>query len=610
MSSDIAAYLERIDELTSQGDLVGAWRLLQSRRPEHSEDPGISAATGRLLRLRGRHVEARALLDRTLQDAADDTRVQVELAYIARDLGEREVAQAWFERAYRHSTEGEKWVLEWIELLRGLGRFDLAQRVAATYCERVPMDALGWFTLGLMYQLGGRHDLALDAYQRAMRLDQSVSMLRNNMAAAYIELGSHDEAQSLLEDVLRDESTNALAWTNLATVLLKRRDPAAAQVAVERACALAPDYPIALQTCVNVLSELQEWDRALYCAQRASGLEPGSKSFTWTLAMLQLLRGDYVTGWVSHEARWDGSPELRDTLPTLSAPRWTGESLEGKTLFVWSEQGYGDVLQFVRFLPLIAGIVSHAGGKLVFCCFASLFQLVQRSMGHEVGTIVAHDQPLSWPGYDFQLPLASLPLTLAVTPDQLPVTTSYLRADRTKVNAWRARSTKRASKLRVGLAWTGSRAHQRNPFRSVNPLAFASALSVVDGVDFVSVQVGGGDEAEVMCEAGLSLADPTSELASFDDTAALLQSLDLVITVCTSVAHLAGALGVPAWVLLDVRPHWVWMTERIDSPWYPSIRLYRQQAYGQWDPVLAQVARDLASLVGTGAPQPVQRGGE
>ncbi|APA89142.1 tetratricopeptide repeat protein [Paraburkholderia sprentiae WSM5005] len=605
----MASFVERIEELTTQGDLVGAWRLLDAHGALHAGESGVASATARLLRLRGRHAEARELLERTLSDAPDDARVMIELAYVARDLGEREVAHDWFERAYRDSAQGEPWVLDWIELLRDLSRLDLARRLAVTYCERVPSDARGWFLFGLVCQLDKRHDLALSAYEHAMRLDPTVPMLRNNMAAAYIDTRRCDDAQALLKNVLRDEPGNALAWTNLGTALLLSGDPAAAQVAAERACALAPDYPVALSCYTNVLSELQQWDMALHVAQRAAQREPANMSHAWALAMQQLLRGDYTAGWLNHEARWDGSPELSGTSPNWSMPRWSGQSLAGRTLLVWSEQGHGDVLQFARFLPLMASNVRQAGGKLIFLCYASLLTLMRRSLGDEVETIIPHDQPLPPTGIDYHLPLASLPLTLGVMPDQLPVATSYLHADHVKVDAWRARRERETARLKVGLVWSGGRTHQRNPLRSVDPLALARALGAVQDVDFVSVQLGAADEAAAMREAGLRLSDPSGELASFDDTAALLRSLDLVITVCTSVAHLAGALGVPAWVLLDVRPHWAWMLERRDSPWYPSIRLYRQRDYGQWEPVLAQVAHDLAALAGTAPLPPAQRAG-
>jgi hypothetical protein len=281
----------------------------------------------------------------------------------------------------------------------------------------------------------------------------------------------------------------------------------------------------------------------------------------------------------------------------MPAQRWQGHSLAGKTLFVWSEQGNGDVIQWVRFLPIIAERVRCEGGKLVFCCYSGLSTLVRRSLGEHVDVFVTHEQ-FPYPPHDFHLPLASLPLILNVTLDQLPVGTAYLKADATKVDAWSARLPVRSGRFRVGLVWSGSRTHQRNPLRAVDPLAYARTFSHFQSIDFVSVQLDGESEVQAMCDEGLRVIDHTGELTSFDDTAALLQSMDLVITVCTSAAHLAGSLGVQTWLLLDVNPHWVWMTERSDSPWYPSIRLYRQQEYGQWDPVLEQVARDLEVVTG------------
>jgi Tfp pilus assembly protein PilF len=598
MNDSIAASLERIDELTVQGDLVGAWRLLNAGELEQSGHSGVLIAKARLLRLRGRHAEARVSLEQRLLDSPGDSAVQVELARIALDFDEPEVAHAWYERAYRDDTKGDGWVLDWVDLLCRLKRFDLAQPVVSAFCERVPASAHGWFVLGLTYQLQRQHDLALSAYDRALQLDAAVPMLRNNMAASYIEAGAYAKAKLLLEQALLQEPANPFVWTNLAVVLLHGRDPDAAQVAAERACALAPNYLVALQTCSNVHKELQDWDSALALIQRGLTLEPDNASMLWSLAMLQLLRGDYAAGWASHEGRWDGSPELSNTLPNLPAPRWQGQSLAGKTLFVWSEQGYGDVIQFVRFLPLIAERVRREGGKIVFCCYSGLLTLVTRSFGEVVDMIVSHDQT-PFPPHDFQLPVASLPLMLNVTLDQLPAATDYLKADGAKVDAWKARWPARSRRFKVGLVWSGNRTHQRNPLRAVDPLDYARTFNHFQSVDFVSVQLDGGSDVQGMCDAGLRVIDHSGELRSFDDTAALLQSMDLVITVCTSAAHLAGSLGVRTWVLLDVNPHWVWMTERDDSPWYPSIRLYRQQKHGQWAPVMEQLARDLEAITGT-----------
>jgi tetratricopeptide (TPR) repeat protein len=187
MSNSIAVSLERIDELTVQGDLIGAWRLLDADELGQSGHSGVLVARARLLGLRGRHVEARVLLEQRLLDSPSDSAVQVELARIALHFGEAEVAHAWYERAYRDDARGEGWVLDWVDLLCRLKRLEVAQSVMLAYCECTPASANGWFVLGLTYQLQSQHDLALSAYDRALQLDATIPMLRNNLAASYIE---------------------------------------------------------------------------------------------------------------------------------------------------------------------------------------------------------------------------------------------------------------------------------------------------------------------------------------------------------------------------------------------------------------------------------------
>jgi hypothetical protein len=207
---------------------------------------------------------------------------------------------------------------------------------------------------------------------------------------------------------------------------------------------------------------------------------------------------------------------------------------------------------------------------------------------------VPHDT-VRLPDFDFHIPVGSLPLALGVTLDNLPAPSSYVVTDARRTAYWREK-LQRGSGLKVGLVWSGSRIHQRNPLRSVPPALYARAFGSLSGVEFYSLQVDGADEVAAMASDGLEVIDWTKEFQSFDESAALVCNLDLVITVCTSVAHLSGALGVPTWLLLDVNPHWVWMLERDDSPWYPSIRIYRQQRYGDWLPVLEQVKAELMAM--------------
>ncbi|WP_241991707.1 hypothetical protein [Paraburkholderia sp. RAU2J] len=260
---------------------------------------------------------------------------------------------------------------------------------------------------------------------------------------------------------------------------------------------------------------------------------------------------------------------------------------------MWGEQGHGDALQFVRFVPAVSEFVEQQGGKLIYCCFSPLRTLFARSLGDGMQTIIAHDQrPL--PAFDFHLPVGSLPFVLGVTLNEIPAE-PYLKADPKKVQTW-GNYLPNDRKLRVGIAWSGSKTHQRNRLRSVDPLNYARAFAGMSNVTFVNLQMDAETDVQHLRGAGLTVANPAAEFSSFDDTAAVVSGLDLVITVCTSIAHLAGGLGVPTWVLLDVNPHWVWMTERTDSPWYANTRLYRQSRYGDWTPVFEALTCDLTVL--------------
>ena len=606
MSRQPIAYLEQVDASLARGDLIAASLALEAHQAQDSHNPYELIALSQVMRLRGRYPQALNAIERAVEHNPMHVSVLVERARYALGTGDLTATDAWFERAWRDLTQeqmqdaDDAWVAEWLDVLMRLSRRERARQVASAWCERKPEDGERWFWLGYTHHVDALQAQALDAYLRCAQLVPRRPMLRNNIAAVYLELEDYSAARPLLEQTLAEEPGNALAWTNLGTLLLKRGEIAQAQVAAERACVLAPDYPTALRSHSYVLKELQQWPEALAAIERAYALGPADGATQWSLAMLQLIHGDYVRGWISHEWRWNGSPELRSRMPNFSAPLWEGQSLAGRTLLIWGEQGHGDALQFVRFVPAIAERVRREGGKLIYCCFPGLLTLFRRSLEGVVETVLP-STVVQLPDFDYHVPLATLPLRLGITVDDLPVWSApYLSADEAQVNGWRKRCARfrAAGALKVGIVWSGSRTHQRNPMRAVDPVACAKAWGSIPDVEFFSLQVDAADEVSAARRAGLRLEDHTAQFTSFDDTAAYLRNLDLVITVCTSVAHLAGALGVRTWLLLDVNPHWVWMIGRPDSPWYPSLTLYRQPAYGQWDPVLVRVAKDLARLAG------------
>jgi len=457
-------------------------------------------------------------------------------------------------------------------------------------------NARAHFRLGYALQIADRHGEAVAPYRRALALEPTLPSLRSNLAGALsLSNGDLREQTALLEQAVLAHPDDGNAWTNLANAYRQSLDLSGSLEAGERAVQCAPSSALAHNNYALALREAQRWDAALQAAETACTLAPDHAGMRSNLSMLQLMRGDYANGWLSHEARWSGSSELRGNRPTFPAPTWKGEPLAGKTLLVWGEQGMGDLLQFCRYIPMLAEYVHREGGRLVWNSFPQMGGLMARSLAAHVDQFSAGGGVESLPPFDFEIPLLSLPLVFGTSEATIPSRGPYLHADAAALECWRQRLAGEP-RLKVGLAWTGSHGHQRNPFRRVGWERYAEHFAGMRNVAFYSLQPGASADVNAAAAAGLPITDYTAEFATFDDTAAFVGALDLVITVCTSAAHLSGALGQRTWVLLDVNPHWVWLIDRCDSPWYPSATLYRQPSFGEWTLALQAVARDLEAL--------------
>jgi hypothetical protein len=372
----------------------------------------------------------------------------------------------------------------------------------------------------------------------------------------------------------------------------RRRELERALAAGKRAVEINPSNALALSNYSLALKEAQRWPEATEAASTAAEVSPGTPRLPFNLSILDLVQGNYARGWANFETRWEGASELRDSHPNFEAPRWNGESLRDKTLLLWGEQGFGDALQFSRFVPMLAKKVHAQGGTLVWAAFKALHPLMARIAPKGVECL-PHDATI--PAFDFHFPLLSLPLHFGIDADTIPAKRAYLSPDADLAADWRTELAA-DKRLRVGLVWSGSVGHQRNMFRSVGIERYAKAFAGIENIAFFSLQKDASGAVSIARSGGFEIADRTGKFETFDDTAAFIDSLDLVITVCTSVAHLAAALGKPTWILLDTNPHWVWQLERTDSPWYPTATLYRQKEFSKWEPVMENVARDLAAL--------------
>ena len=299
------------------------------------------------------------------------------------------------------------------------------------------------------------------------------------------------------------------------------------------------------------------------------------------------MQGDFPEGWMEYEWRWK-CKDFPSQRQSFGQPQWGGDSLQGRTLLLHAEQGLGDAVQFIRYLPLAA----QRGGRIILGCRPELQRLLQTAAPDL--QVLAGGQFL--PPFDVHCPLLGLPRLFATDLTNIPRNVPYLHADSADAAIWRDRLADPSSSLKVGLVWAGSPANKNDRNRSLK-LASLAPLANVPGVRFLSLQKGAAaTEAKTPPEA-MELIDVADELKDFADTAALIAVLDLVIAVDTAVVHLAGAMGKPVWVLLPFVPDWRWMLERTDSPWYPTMRLFRQTQLAEWEPVIAEVRARLHEFV-------------
>jgi hypothetical protein len=306
-------------------------------------------------------------------------------------------------------------------------------------------------------------------------------------------------------------------------------------------------------------------------------LYPDDADLNWNLAVNLLLLGDFESGWAAHEWR-------PGRISGLQQPRWRGEDLQERTIVLYGEQGFGDIIQFVRFVPEVARRARTVYLRMLRPLEPLELKLPSNCILVRQGGVV--------PATDYECPLMSLPFVLGITESTIPARVPYVYADADAASQWRRELSDGA--LNVGIAWSGNPANLDDMNRSLTLAALLRAA--VPGCRFVAVQPEVRDADRDTLAAHAEVFDAGGRLRNFADTAALFEALDLVLTVDTSVAHLAGALGRPVWILLPWVPDWRWMLERSDSPWYPTARLYRQPKAGDWDSVLAQVREDLAAL--------------
>jgi tetratricopeptide (TPR) repeat protein len=440
--------------------------------------------------------------------------------------------------------------------------------------------------LGTAHMYLGQTNEAIACFREALRLNPNFASAWGNLGNALARQENFEEAISCYQKANRLNPSDAKASNNLGNVFEWQNKLEEATRHYEQALLLEADCAETYSNLATVHMRQGQTDKAFAAFDRALDIDPKLSGARLNRAQLHLLLGDFEQGWPDWELRTSQSDEKGRH---FTEPRWDGSDLNGKTILLHAERGLGDTLQFIRYAPL----VKARGVTVVVECQPELLPLLASVAG--IDQLVGSGSPL--PSFDIQAPLLSLPGILHTQLSSIPASIPYLQAASELVKCWRAALTTGVGRsFKVGIAWQGNAAYRYDRQRSI-PMKHFGMLAQLGGVELISLQKGPAADQLATLKSQLPIVDLGRKLdetaGAFMDTAAVMMNIDLVITSDTAIAHLAGALGVPVWVALPLVPDWRWLLEREDSPWYPTMRLFRQRRPGRWEDVFERIAFEL-----------------
>jgi tetratricopeptide (TPR) repeat protein len=613
-----------------RGDHAAAVRLIDRALERNPNDAAALNNRGAALSAQNRLAEALESFSRSVTIQPDFADAHCNRGNVLRQLGRFEEALANSDRAVKlrpdyaeaHSSRGL--------VLCHLLRFDEALASSDRALALRPNFADAHCNRGLALKELKRFDEALESYDRAIALRGDFAEAHSNRGNVLRELKRLDEALASCDRAIALRADFAEAHCARGNVLLSLKHfaealrsydraialrpglaeahcnrgialldidrPEEALASYDRAVELQPDFAVALYNRAIALEAMDRFEEALQSYERSARIKPDHAEVHVNEALCRLLLGDFERGWEKYEWRW-ATAHLRDHKRTFPQPQWLGaDEIAGKTVLLHAEQGLGDTVQFARYVPGIAA----RGARVVLEVQAPLRSLLTSLPG--AAQVIAAGDPL--PDFDLHSPLLSLPFVLRTRLDSIPAATPYLAAPTDKVNSWRDRLGQH-TKPRIGLVWAGNPRKELPNLNLIDrqrSVAFETLvpLLAVTACSFYSLQKGDDAVKQLRNSAWRDhVIDFTDELHDFSDTAALIENLDLVVAVDTSVLHLAGALAKPVWLLNRYNTCWRWLRDRDDSPWYPGLRQFRQDASRDWDQVVRRVADALRDYAGS-----------
>ena len=567
-------------DLHDAGDLAGAeaaYRTLLAARPG---DPAVTIALADVLADAERSADASHLYHLVI-DAAPDAPESADaydgLAAVLQDAGDVDRAVAASRRAValRGDADDAYRLGYTLEQMNRADDANAAYELAAAFR---PGFAEAHAKVGTYLMRRNRPAEAAERYRTAADAGPTIAEIHCNLAQARRLAGDEDGALKSARKAIELKPDLAAAHNVLGSILQDRRRPAEALAAFQRAVSLKPDLVDAYNNIGGIMERIGRPVDAGMAYERAVAMAPTVPQFHANLGMNRLLRGDLTGGWAEFDYR--RADRTNPASRTFDGhPLWDGGPLGGRTVLLTAEQGMGDTIQFLRYAPMVA----NRGGRVIVECHPPLVPLARTVAG--VADVVPLADGVALPDFDVHCPLMTLPRVFNTRLDTIPASVPYVSADPAKVAEFAAKLP--ADGRRVGLAWAGNPAFAHDRARSIAPARLSPLAAAA--VQWVSLQ----KSSATPPPAELKLTDVTADLHDFADTAALIASLDLVVTVDTAVAHLAGAMGKPVWVLLPAVPDWRWMLGRPDSPWYPTARLFRQTEAGDWAGVVQSVVTAL-----------------
>lgn len=550
-------------------------------RPDHAE--ARFAHANALYRQGDRH-GAIARFRRVLADWPDHFGAHVNLSNCLREAGEGEAALAEAEAACRLASDSAAAHTTRAAALLRLGRAEEAIEAyqAALAADPRHCEARAGLAASLLH--AARPAAALAAAEAALLLTPDFAEAHFLRGMALAGLDAPPAAIAALERAIALEPSHAKAHLNLGNLLTDCDRIEDAERLCRRAIALDPGLVEAHTSLGFLLTQQGRLEEAIAACDRALALDPEFVQAHWNQGIALLLAGDYERGWEKYEARkgYDRSERL---YPDPDGEVWRGQSLAGRRILVVAEQGLGDTIQFARYLPLLVA----CGANVILACDQPLVPLLSGQLG--LVEVIGRGSP--WPHHDYWVNQMSLPHRFATSLEDIPSPGRYLVADLERVRRWQDMLP---AGPRIGLVWAGNPQHSNDARRSMPAKSFMPLLEI-PGASFVSLQVGPRAK-DAGCLPGL--LDFSHQLADFAETGALIEALDLVISVDTSSAHCAAALGKRTWIMLPHAPDWRWLTGREDSPWYAAVRLFRQPAPGAWDAVVDAIRASLLQWFGRG----------